>query len=193
MGIVTRRAYSVLFIAVLALAIGVAPALGKNKKFLESDDAREENEPAKYLPDYDKLTEGRDADWVYFPEGSLKKYRTVQVKDFVENGKGREAREAARAGREYMEQWLERDGYKLSEKGAELVIEGNIFNAWEPGTGARIWGGWMANPGVGVEVLLKDSSGKVVGEVRHKNRGSTIEDAVENALEEVAKAISDGR
>ncbi|HEU5250470.1 MAG TPA: hypothetical protein VFW15_10840 [Thermoanaerobaculia bacterium] len=182
-----------LFIAVLALAIGVAPALGKNKKFLESDDAREENEPAKYLPDYDKLTEGRDADWVYFPEGSLKKYRTVQVKDFVENGKGREAREAARAGREYMEQWLERDGYKLSEKGAELVIEGNIFNAWEPGTGARIWGGWMANPGVGVEVLLKDSSGKVVGEVRHKNRGSTIEDAVENALEEVAKAISDGR
>lgn len=193
MGTVTRRACSVLFIAVLALAIGVAPALGKNKKFLESDDAREENEPAKYLPDYDKLTEGRDADWVYFPEGSLKKYRTVQVKDFVENGKGREAREAARAGREYMEQWLERDGYKLSEKGAELVIEGNIFNAWEPGTGARIWGGWMANPGVGVEVLLKDSSGKVVGEVRHKNRGSTIEDAVENALEEVAKAISDGR
>lgn len=193
MGIVTRRAYSVLFLAVLALAIGVAPALGKNKKFLDSDDAKEANEPAKYLPDYDKLTEGKDADWVYFPEGSLKKYRTVQVKDFVENGKGREAREAARAGREYMEQWLERDGYKLAEKGAELVVEGNVFNAWEPGTGARIWGGWMANPGVGVEVLLKDSSGKIVGEVRHKNRGSTIEDAVENALEEVSKAISDGR
>lgn len=193
MGILTRRAYSVLFIAVLALAIGVAPALGKSKAFLESDDAKEANEPAKYLPDYDKLTKGKDADWVYFPEGSLKKYRTVQVKDFVENGKGREAREAARAGREYMEQWLERDGYKLAEKGAELVIEGNVFNAWEPGTGARIWGGWMANPGVGLEVLLKDSSGKVVGEIRHKSRGSTIEDAVENALEEVASAISDGR
>lgn len=193
MGILTRRAYSVLLFAVLALAVGVAPALGKSKTFLESDDAKEANEPAKYLPDYDKLTKGKDADWVYFPEGSLKKYRTVQVKDFVENGKGREAREAARAGREYMEQWLERDGYKLAEKGAELVVEGNVFNAWEPGTGARIWGGWMANPGVGVEVLLKDSSGKIVGEVRHKNRGSTIEDAVENALEEVSKAISDGR
>jgi hypothetical protein len=51
----------------------------------------------------------------------------------------------------------------------------------------------MANPGVGVEVLLKDSSGKVVGEIRHKNRGSSIEDAVENALEEVSKAIADGR
>jgi hypothetical protein len=182
-----------LVIAVVALAIGVAPAIGKGKNFQDSDDAKEANEPAKYLPDYDKLTKGKDADWVYFPEGGLKKYRTVQVKEFTENGKGREARHAAEEGKEYMEQWLERGGYKLADKGAELVVEGNVFNAWEPGTGARIWGGWMANPGVGLEVLLKDSSGKVVGEIRHKERGSTIEDAVENALEEVAKAISDGR
>jgi hypothetical protein len=193
MGTVNRRPYLASFIAVVALAIGVAPALAKGKNFQDSDDAKEANEPAKYLPDYDKLTKGKDADWVYFPEGSLKKYRTVQVKEFTENGKGREARHAAEEGKEYMEQWLEKGGYKLADKGAELVVEGNVFNAWEPGTGARIWGGWMANPGVGVEVLLKDSSGKVVGEVRHKNRGSSIEDAVENALEEVAKAISDGR
>jgi len=92
-----------------------------------------------------------------------------------------------------MEQWLEKAGYKVSDKGAELTVEGNVFNAWQPGTGARIWGGWMANPGVGVEVILRDSSGKIVGEVRHKNRGSSIEDAVENALEEVSKAIQDGR
>ena len=193
MGILNRRPYLVLFVAVLAVAIGVAPVLGKGKTFLDSDDAKEANEPAKYLPDYDKLMKGRDADWVYFPEGSLKKYKTVQVKEFTENGKGRETRNAAEEGKEYMEQWLERAGYKLAEKDAELVVEGNVFNAWEPGTGARIWGGWMANPGVGVEVLLKDSSGKVVGEVRHKNRGSTIRDAVENALEEVSKAIEDGR
>ena len=193
MGILTRRPYGVLFVAILAIAFVASPALGKSKNFLDSDDAKEANEPAKFLPDYDKLKKGKDADWVYFPEGSLKKYKTVEVKDFVENGKGREAREAARAGKEYMEQWLERDGYKLAEKGAELTIEGNVFNAWEPGTGARIWGGWMANPGVGLEVLLKDSSGKIVGEIRHKSRGSTVEDAVENALEEVAKAITDGR
>ena len=193
MGILNRRPYLVLFVAVVALAIGVAPALAKGKNFADSDDAKEANEPQKYLPDYDKLTKGKDADWVYFPEGGLKKYKTVEVKEFTENAKGREARHAAEAGKEYMEQWLERGGYKLADKGAELIVEGNVFNAWEPGTGARIWGGWMANPGVGVEVLLKDSSGKVVGEIRHKNKGSTIEDAVENALEEVAKAISDGR
>ena len=194
MGILNRRTLGILCVSVIALALVVSPAFAaKSKNFQDSDDAKEANEPAKFLPDYDKLTKGKDADWVYFPDGSLKKYRTVEVKEFVENGKGREARHAAEAGKEYMEQWLERAGYKLADKGAELVIEGNVFNAWEPGTGARIWGGWMANPGVGLEVIAKDSSGKVVGEIRHKSRGSTIDDAVENALEEVAQAISDGR
>lgn len=189
-----RRSIGIAWIAVFALALFASPAAAaKGKSFQGSDDSKEANEPAKFLPDYDKLTKGKDADWVYFPDGSLKKYRTVEVKEFVENGKGRESRHAAEAGKEYMEQWLEKAGYKLAEKGAELVIEGNVFNAWEPGTGARIWGGWMANPGVGLEVVAKDSSGKVVGEIRHKSRGSTIDDAVENALEEVAQAISDGR
>lgn len=194
MGILNRRSIGFVCIAVFALALFASPAVAaKGKNFQDSDDAKEANEPAKFLPDYDKLTKGKDADWVYFPEGSLKKYRTVEVKEFVENGKGREARHAAEAGKEYMEQWLEKAGYKLAEKGAELVIEGNVFNAWEPATGARIWGGWMANPGVGLEVVARDSSGKVVAEIRHKSRGSTIDDAVENALEEVAQAISDGR
>jgi hypothetical protein len=193
MGILTRRSYGIGLVAALAFALIASPALGKGKNFVDSDDAKEADEPAKFLPDYDKLTKGKDADWVYFPEGSLKKYRTVSVQEFVENGRGHEVKDAAREGKEYMEEWLEKAGFKLAEKGAELTVEGNVFNAWEPGTGARIWGGWMANPGVGIEVLLKDSSGKVVGEIRHKNRGSTIGDAVENALEEIAKAIEDGR
>jgi hypothetical protein len=193
MGILNRRSIGIACVALFALALFASPAVAAKKNFQDSDDAKEANEPAKFLPDYDKLTKGKDADWVYFPDGSLKKYRTVEVKEFVENGKGREARHAAEAGKEYMEQWLEKAGYKLADKGAELVIEGNVFNAWEPGTGARIWGGWMANPGVGLEVVAKDSSGKVVGEIRHKSRGSTIDDAVENALEDVAQAISDGR
>jgi hypothetical protein len=193
MGILNRRPYLVLFVAVLAVAIGVAPALAKGKAFLDSDDAKEANEPAKYLPDYDKLTKGKDADWVYFPEGSLKKYKTVQVKEFTENGKGREARNAAEEGKEYMEQWLERAGYKLAEKDAELVVEGNVFNAWEPSGAARYWGGWAANPGVGLELLIKDKSGEVVGELRQKAKGSTIPDAVENGLEDMCKSIAAGK
>lgn len=193
MGSINRRILGIAAAAAAVLLLSAAPAEAAKKSFNSSDDAKERDEPAKFLPDYDKLTEGKDADWVYFPNGSLKSYKTVTVMDFEENGKGREAREAARDGKEYMEQWLEKEGFKIVEKGGDLVISGNVFNAWEPSGGARYWGGWMANPGVGIEVIAKDASGKVVGEVRHKNRGSTVEDAVENALEEVAKALSAGR
>lgn len=177
--------------AVIGLSMGSAEAAKKN--FLGSDDAKERDEPQKYLKDYDKLVEGKEADWVFFPEGSLKKYKTVTVNDFEDNARGREARDAARDGKDYMEQWLEKDGFEIVEKGGELTVDGNVFNAWEPSGGARFWGGWAANPGVGLEVIVKDSKGNLVAQVRHKAKGSTIRDAVENALEDVSKALVDGR
>jgi hypothetical protein len=174
------------------LVVSARPAEAARKNFLDSDDAKEKDEPQKYLKDYDKLTKGKDADWVYFPSGSLKSFKTVTVKEFEENGRGREARDAAREGKDYMEQWLDKQGFKVVKSGGDLVIEGNVFNAWEPHGAARYWGGWAANPGVGLEVVAMDSKGNIVGEVRHKSKGSTIRDAVENALEEVAKALANG-
>ena len=41
----------------------------------------------------------------------------------------------------------------------------------------------MANPGVGSRSWSR-SRGNVVGEIRHKDKGSTIRDAVENGLED---------
>ena len=55
--------------------------------------------------------------------------------------------------------------------------------------GSALAGGFVVEGGVGLEVLVKDSKGNVVAEIRHKAKGSTVRDAVENGLEEVAKAI----
>ena len=175
-------------------ALVFASTLSADSKFLNSDDAKERDEPQKFLPDYDKLVKGHDADWVYFPDGSLKNYKTVLVKEFVNNGKGREARDAASYGKEYMEQWMQKEGFDVVEKGpADITIEGNVFNAWEPSGAARVWGGWAANPGVGLELLIKNKSGQVVGELRQKAKGSTIHDAVENGLEDCSKSIAKGK
>jgi hypothetical protein len=176
--------------ALLALCVETAWAA---EKFVDSKDAQEKDEPSKFLPDYDKLAKGKDADWVYFPSGNLKSYKTVTVKEFDSNGKGRETRDAAREGKDYMEQWLEKQGFKVVKSGGDLTVEGNVFNAWEPHGAARYWGGWMANPGVGLEVMAKDAKGNVVAEIRHKAKGSTIRDAVENGLEEVGKAFAAGK
>jgi hypothetical protein len=85
----------------------VSAAHAADKKFVDSDDAKEKDEPQKFLPDYDKLVKGKDADWVYFPDGSLSKYKTASVAEFDHNGHGSESRQAAREGKDYMEQWLE--------------------------------------------------------------------------------------
>lgn len=191
MGKFTRRLFTVAPVALLVLT--VSTALAADKLFINSDDAKEKDEPAKFLPDYDKLVQGKNADWVYFPKGAIPSDKTVMVSDFDDNGRSRDARDAAKDGKDYAEQWLEKEGFKIVEKGADYVVTGNVFNAWEPTGAARYWGGWAANPGVGLELLIKDSSGAVVGELRQKAKGSTIRDAVENGLEDMVTAIVKGK
>jgi hypothetical protein len=186
----SRRLFAVLTAAFFVMA--ASSAFAADKKFLDSDDAREKDEPQKFLPDYDKLVAGKaDCDWVYFPEGGMTKYKTVTVEEFDHTGRG-DSRDAAKEGKDYMEQWLEKDGYKVVREGGELTIQGNVFNAWEPSGAARYWGGWAANPGVGLELILK-ANGKIVGEMRHRAKGSTLRDAVENGLEDMTNALSKGR
>jgi len=183
----------VVLVAALVVAIAMPLAVAKPKLYSKSEDTGKVDEPEKFLPDYDKLAEGGNADWVYFPAGSLKTYKSVTVKAFTSNATEEhqvEAETAAKSGKKYLDQWLKKQGFNLVEEGAELTFEGNVFDAWEPSGAGRYWGGWMANPGTGLEVMAKDSSGKVVAEIRHKSRGSTIKDSVENGLEEVAEAIA---
>jgi hypothetical protein len=44
-----------------------------------------------------------------------------------------------------------------------------------------------------MEIVAKDSKGTVLAEIRHKAKGTTIRDAVENGLEDVAKSLSAGK
>ena len=188
------RSTSRFWIVAVAAFVIAMPALAE-RKFLDSDDAKERDEPQKFLPDYDKLVKGSDADWVYFPGGggSMKNFKTVSVKEFDHTGHGTECREAARDGKDYAEQWLDKQGFKVVKSGGDIEIEGNVFNAWEPHGAARYWGGWAANPGVGMELVAKDAKGNVVAEIRHKAKGSTPRDAVENGLEDMIKSLAKGK
>lgn len=187
-----RNSRRFLSLLVATLALGLAlPALAGSNKFTSSDDAKEKDEPQKFLSGYDKLEKGKEADWAWFADGfDAKKYKTVSVPEFQRTGKG-EARSASDYGQEYLEKWIEDSklGWKIVKSGGDIVLQGNIFNAWEPSGAARYWGGWAANPGCGTEIQAKDKSGKVVFEIRQKAKGSTIRDAVENGLEDMVKEI----
>jgi hypothetical protein len=185
------------FALVLLAALVALPALAKEKKFVNDDASKEKDEPATWLKDYDKLVEGKEADWVFFDGYSAGGYKSVAVKDFSATEKDREAKGAAEYGKEYAEQWISKSkklGWEIVDKGkADLTIEGHVVHAWEPSGAARFWGGWYANPGAVQELIGKDSSGKIVFQIRHKSRGSTVRDAIENGLEEVVKSLEKGK
>jgi hypothetical protein len=182
---------------VLLAALVALPAFAKEKKFVNDDASKEKDEPTTWLKDYDQLVEGKEADWVFFDGYSAGSYKSVAVKEFDSNDRDKEAKHAAEYGKEYVEQWIQQSkklGWEVSEKGsADLTIEGNVAHAWEPSGAARFWGGWYANPGAVQELIGKDSSGKVVFQIRHKSRGSTVRDAIENGLEDVVKSLEKGK
>lgn len=180
-----------LVLATLLLFALALPAVAA-EKFLGSDDAKEKDEPQKFLKSYDKLVKGDEVDWAWFADGfSGKSIRSVSISDFSSTGRGRETRGAAEGGADYLKNWVEDSklGWKVVKGGGDLVLEGNVVNAWEPHGAARYWGGWMANPGTCVEVIGRDKAGKTLFEIRHKSRGSTVDDAIENALENVVSEI----
>lgn len=184
-------------ILLLAAALVALPASAAEKRFQNDDASREKDEPTTWLKDYDKLVEGKAADWVFFDGYSAGSFKSVAVKDFSGAEKDKEARHAAEYGREYLEQWIQESkklGWEVVKDGkADLTIEGNVAHAWEPSGAARFWGGWYANPGAVQELIGKDASGKIVFQIRHKSRGSTVRDAIENGLEDVTESLEKGK
>lgn len=193
-GLKRHVAYSVAILFVAAALAG--PAAAKDKKFIDDDASKEKDEPTTWLKNYDQLVKGKEADWVYFVDFNASKYKTVKLKDFSSE-KGSRTKMAAEDGKGYLDQWISRSkklGWEVVKDGkADLTIEGHVVHAWEPSGAARFWGGWYANPGAVQELMAKDSSGKLVFEIRHKSRGSTIPDAIENGLEKVVETLEKGK
>ena len=187
------RMTGILFLAALV----ALPAFAAGKRFQDDGASREKDEPTTWLKDYDKLVEGKEADWVFFDGYSAGSFKSVAVKEFSANEKDKEARHAAEYGKEYAEQWIQESkklGWEVVKDGkADLTIEGNVAHAWEPSGAARFWGGWYANPGAVQELIGKDASGKIVFQIRHKSRGSTVKAAIENGLEDVVKSLEKGK
>jgi hypothetical protein len=192
------RRLSFLALASLVVLAASLPARA-DKKFVDSDDAKKhaDTDPQKFLPDYDKLVKGKEADWVYFPGTfDAKAYKTVTIKEYGSTGgTPSRVRLATEAAPGYWESWLKRKapGWEVVKSGGDLTIETNFANVWEPSGGARFWGGWYANPGAIQELIGKDKSGKIVFEIRHMSRGSTVEDAVDNGIQKIPEPLDTGK
>ncbi len=193
-----NRFLSLVSLAALVTSLAVLPAHGAEKRFLDDGDSKHKDEPQEFLKDYDKLVKGKGADWVFFEGFDPKAYKTVSTKPFGVTSKEPRVKMAAEYGQNYLEQWIQKSkklGWEVAKEGAkaDLKIEGNVAYAWEPSGAARFWGGIYVNPGAVQELIGRDSSGKIVFQIRHKSKGSTIMDAVENGLEDCVESMEKGK
>lgn len=184
--------------AAVMMAFATAPALAAEKRFLDDGDSKHKDEIQEFLKDYDKLVKGKEADWVFFEGFDAKSYKTVSTKAFGVTSKDPRAKMAAEYGQQYLEQWIQKStklGWTFAKDGkkADLKIEGNVAYAWEPSGAGKFWGGIYVNPGCVQELIGRDASGKIVFQIRHKSKGSTIMDSVENGLEDCVKSLEKGK
>lgn len=174
---------------VLALAACAACAAGALPEDLQED----LNEDGRgIISDYSNLQAGDDINWYWIAPGvSLAKHRCKlgsykNMTDEID---------------EDIDEVLREDFPGVLDKACAtqagapaLTLDTAVYWAQEANAG-KAWipfsGGYLAQAGIGVEILFKNASGKVVAKIRQAARqGSDIDDAAEEVTEDVAEFIA---
>jgi len=184
--------------ALFLLGAIAEPALAAKKKskgpdrLVDSDEYKEDDFEKGIIEDYSDMVEGDGVEWVYVANGfDLSDYKiklgTVKNKSDVKS------KSMVAAVEENLESSLD-DRSNKGSKGS-LNAETAIYWAERSSEGKR-WipyaGGHLAQAGVGVEMVLRDSGGKIVAKIRHSGRqGNGIDEAAEEVADEIAGYIAD--
>ena len=117
----------------------------------------------------------------------------MSVKEFDDNGRGAESprRGAATARTTWSSGWT-KQGFKVVKSGGDIDRRRQRLQRLGAPRRGSLLGRLGGQPGRRARAAREGLKGNVVGEVRHKAKGSTIRDAVENGLEDVAKALAEG-
>ena len=186
-----RKVMFTLCSSVLVLLIGAMPAQARDR-FVDTDDYKEGDYDKGIIEDYSDLVEGDGVEWVYLAPGvSLNDY-TIRIGE-IKNVSDITNRSMLEAAEDTFAAALRRKGND-GRKGT-LTAETAVYWAERASAGKR-WipyaGAHLAQSGVGIEMILRDSSGKIVAKIRHSGRqGDDLEDAAEEVADEIVDFISD--
>jgi len=140
------------------------------------------------IKDYSNMNESEDIEWLWVaPKVQLSTYRfKIQP---VENLTVITDSDMEEAFNEGLPKALKRAGSK-DEGAPTLRVESAIYWAERANRGKR-WipyaGGHLAQAGVGVELVFKNSKDEIVAKVRHSGRqGDKLEEAAEELVDDLA-------
>jgi hypothetical protein len=165
------------------------PAFAAKKKganrLVDTEEYKEDDFEKGIIEDYSDMVEGDGVEWVYLAPGvKLSDYKldVGTIKNKSEIG----AKSMINALKDALEEGSE---HRLSGKKGALKAETAIYWAERSSEGKR-WipyaGFHLAQAGIGVEMILRSSSGDVVAKIRTSSREG---DRLEGAAEEVADDI----
>lgn len=192
-----RRMAVVVACGILVGSMVASPAEARKKKvetnrLVDSDEYKDEDFEEGIIEDYEDMVEGDGVEWVYLAPGvKLSNYK-VKIGKF-KNMSEVSSRKLVESLEEGFDEAFDRAGMKGGS--GTLTTTNAVYWAERASEGKR-WipyaGGHLAQAGVGVEMIFKDSSGKVVAKIRHSGRqGDSPEDAAEEVVDELASFIAE--
>jgi hypothetical protein len=182
---------SLTFLALIIVSSAYAKGdKGDKNRFVDSDEYKKGEYDKGIIKDYSDMIEGDGVEWAWVAKGvHLGDYK-VKVGSFKNMSDVSSHRIA-----DTLEESLERSFDHNKGTRGTLTTENAIYWAEKESEGKR-WipyaGGHLAQAGVGVEMIFRDSSGKTVAKIRHSAReGSDVSSAAEEVADDLSKFVSD--
>lgn len=184
------RIRSILTITLVFIAATtVFPVFAKGPdRFVDSDDYKSGDYDKGIIEDYSPMVEGDDIEWYYVAKG-------VNLSDYeITVGKFKNiSKVSSKRMSETLEDGLKEVFDRDKGKKGKLTTENAVYWAERASQGKR-WipyaGGHLAQAGVGVEMIFRNSKGEIVALIRHSGReGSDVEYAAEELIDEIADFV----
>lgn len=167
---------------------------GRGPERLVDQDEYKEGEFVKgIIEDYTDMVEGDGIEWIWVEPG-------VKLRDYkIKIGEFKNMSEVTNKDMiETLEDGFDESFERLGKKGGRegsLTTENAVYWA-ERAQSAKRWipyaGGHLAQSGVGIEMVFRDSSGKIIAKIRHSGRqGEKLEEAAEELVDDVANYIAE--
>lgn len=143
------------------------------------------------IQDYGDMKEGGDIEWVWIAPGTkLSSYRYSFTK--FENMSKSVDDDMEKVFEKVLPRSLSRAS-KAADGAPALTVESAVY--WtQRANMAKLWipyaGGHLAQAGVGIELVFKDPSGKIVAKVRHSGReGTELKAAAEELVDDLTDFV----
>lgn len=184
-----RNDVSRLWVLVVAFAVVMASPI--HAKGVDEEDL--DDEGRGIIENYEEMVEGDGINWIWIAPGvTLSDYR-IDVGGF-ENLSDENDDDMEEALNDGFQEGFGKLSRRDNRKGT-LTTQNAIHWAEEASEGKR-WipfaGQHLAQAGVGIEMIFRNSSGEIVAMVRHSGReGNDLEDAAEELVDDLVDWVND--